>query len=202
MKKSRDAACCVRSEQNITEEIKMQLKEIFAKETSRTEEVHYRTIYLVPEGTFYRAYEWSAWLCHRCVSQFKPTHRLLKNSDESVVFVGFPQTSLDRYTPEGATISVGEDKVVEMVLADDLLVCDMTIEDLKQDFENWKSCVPLTESSKRRLQEEKQLQKKEVAPMRMTDVMHRIISYPIEQHSPLETMAFLAEIKQQLLEII
>ena len=124
----------------------MQLKDIFAKEQSRETDVHYRTIYLVPEGTFYRAYEWSAWLCHRCVSQFKPTHRLLKNTDESIVFVGFPQTSLERYTPEGATISVGEDKVVEMVLADDLLVCDMTVEDLKQDFENWKSCVPTAKS--------------------------------------------------------
>ena len=56
----------------------MQLKEVFTKEQSRKEMVDYRTIYLIPEGTFYRAYEWSAWLCHRYVSQFKPTHRLLK----------------------------------------------------------------------------------------------------------------------------
>jgi hypothetical protein len=62
--------------------------------------------------------------------------------------------------------------------------------------------MPLTESSKKRLQEEKQLQKKEVTPMRMTDVMHRIMSYPIEQRSPLETMAFLAEVKQQLSQIL
>ena len=181
----------------------MQLKDIFAKESSRTEVVHYRTIYLVPEGTFYRAYEWSAWLCHRYVSQFKPTHRLLKNTEESIVFVGFPMSSLERHTPEGATITVGDDNVVEMVLADDMLVCDMTIEDLKQDFVNWKSCVPLTESSKKRLQEEKLQAKAEtVAPVRMTDVMHRILTYPIEQRSPLETMAFLAEIKQQLSEMI
>lgn len=89
-----------------------------------------------------------------------------------------------------------------MMLVDDMMVCDMTIDDLKQDFENWKSCAPLTESSKKRLQEEKQLQKKEAMPMRMTDVMHRIMSYPIEQRLPLETMAFLAEVKQQLSQIL
>lgn len=180
----------------------MQLKDILAKEQSRESDVDYRTLYLVPEGSFYRAYEWSAWLCHRYVSQFKVTHRLLKNSDESIVFVGFPQTSLERYTPEGASVMVGNDKVVAMTLADDMMVCDMTIEDLKVDFENWKSCAPLTESSKKRLQEERQLQKKEATPMRITDVMHRIMSYPIEQRSPLETMAFLAEVKQQLSEIL
>ena len=59
----------------------MQLKDILAKEQSRESDVDYRTLYLVPEGSFYRAYEWSAWLCYRYVSQFKVTHRLLKNSD-------------------------------------------------------------------------------------------------------------------------
>ena len=39
----------------------------------------------------------------------------------------------------------------------------------------------------------------------MTDVsvdgiMKRILGYPIEQHSPMEAMAFLSEIKQQLSE--
>ena len=65
----------------------MQLKEVFTKEQSRSEMVDYRTIRLIPEGTFYRAYEWSAWLCHRYVSQFKPTHRLLKNTEDIAVLM-------------------------------------------------------------------------------------------------------------------
>ena len=65
----------------------MQLKDIFKKEQSRESDVDYRTLYLVPEGSFYRAYEWSAWLCHRYVSQFKVTHRLLKNSEERKIVV-------------------------------------------------------------------------------------------------------------------
>ena len=42
-----------------------QLKEILEIEKKREEGGQYSTIYLFPEGTFYRAYEWSAWLCCR-----------------------------------------------------------------------------------------------------------------------------------------
>ena len=42
----------------------MQLKEILSIEENRTEDSR-GVIHLFQEGTFYRAYEWSAWLCHR-----------------------------------------------------------------------------------------------------------------------------------------
>ena len=61
-------------------------------------------VHLFREGTFYRAYEWSAWLCVRYFTELKVTHRLLKGG-EDIIFVGFPLTSLDRYTPQGAVIS-------------------------------------------------------------------------------------------------
>lgn len=82
------------------------LAEILQKERERATIEQCAVIHLFQEGTFYRAYEWSAWLCHRYVKEFKPTHRLLKDSDDSIVFVGFPLTSLERYTPEGASVAV------------------------------------------------------------------------------------------------
>ena len=36
-----------------------------------------RIIHLYTEGTFFHAYEWSAWLCHKHISQFRVTHRHL-----------------------------------------------------------------------------------------------------------------------------
>ena len=71
-----------------------QLSNIFALERERSTIVQCRQIHLHLEGTFYRAYEWSAWLCVRYVQEFKPTRRLMKNSDESMVFVGFPLSFL------------------------------------------------------------------------------------------------------------
>lgn len=40
-----------------------QLKDIVEIEHNRKGNASISTIYLFPEGTFYRAYEWSAWLC-------------------------------------------------------------------------------------------------------------------------------------------
>lgn len=175
---------------------KMQLKEVFAKEQSRKEKVDYRTIYLIPEGTFYRAYEWSAWLCHRYVSQFKPTHRLLKNAEDSVVFVGFPMTSLERHTPEGATVAEQEDKTIALILAENVFG-ETTTEQLQTDFANWKKSIPLVKSKE---QGTKNQDKNVQVDVSVEGIMKRILAYSIEQHSPMEAMAFLSEIKQQLSE--
>jgi hypothetical protein len=175
----------------------MQLKEVFTKEQSRKEMVDYRTIYLIPEGTFYRAYEWSAWLCHRYVSQFKPTHRLLKNTEDSVVFVGFPMTSLERHTPEGATVAEQEDKTVAVILPETVFGEKVTIEQLQTDFANWKKSVPLVKTKEQGTKNQDKNVKSEAS---VEEVLKRILAYPIEQHSPMEAMAFLSEIKQQLSE--
>lgn len=175
----------------------MQLKEVFAKEQSRSEMVQLRTIYLIPEGTFYRAYEWSAWLCHRYVSQFKPTHRLLKNTEDSVVFVGFPMTSLERHTPEEATVMEQEDKTMAVVLPETVFGEEATVEQLQTDFANWKKSVPLVKTKE---QGAKNQDQKVLKDGSVEGVVKRILAYPIEQHSPMEAMAFLSEIKQQLSE--
>ena len=173
----------------------MQLKEVFSKEQSRKEVVDYRTIHLIPEGTFYRAYEWSAWLCHRYVSQFKPTHRLLKNTEDSVVFVGFPMTSLERHIPEGATLAEQEDKTIALILTETVFG-ETTTEQLQTDFANWKKSVPLVKS---KTNSELRIKNFELKNDEL-DILKRILAYPIEQHSPMEAMAFLSEIKQQLSE--
>ena len=174
----------------------MQLKEVFSKEQSRKEVVDYRTIHLIPEGTFYRAYEWSAWLCHRYVSQFKPTHRLLKNTEDSVVFVGFPMTSLERHTPEGATVAEQEDKTIALILAENVFG-ETTTEQLQTDFANWKKSVPLVKTKEQGAKNQDKNVKSEAS---VEEVLKRILAYSIEQHSPMEAMAFLSEIKQQLSE--
>ena len=118
--------------------------------------VDYRTIHLIPEGTFYRAYEWSAWLCHRYVSQFKPTHRLLKNTEDSVVFVGFPMTSLERHIPEGATLAEQEDKTIALILTETVFG-ETTTEQLQTDFANWKMSVPLVKTKEQGTKENSEL---------------------------------------------
>lgn len=75
------------------------IKDVLEIESQRASLEQCRFVNLFQEGTFYRAYEWSAWLCVRYVQEFKTTKRLFKNEDTSLVFVGFPITSLQKFIP-------------------------------------------------------------------------------------------------------
>jgi len=177
------------------------IKDVLDIESQRASMEQCRMIYLFQEGTFYRAYEWSAWLCVRYIQQFKTTKRLLKNEDTSIVFVGFPVTSLPKYTLEGADVSFGDDKSVCMALPVTVFKDTTDTQQLVNEFENWKQSVPFTDNSKKEIELDKN---GGVAshPVRLTDVLHKIMAYPIERKSPLESMSFWAEIKQDISELL
>ena len=177
------------------------LKDILETESQRTTIEQCRVVHLFPEGTFYRGYEWSAWLCVRYLQDFKPTKRKFKNEDEPVVFVGFPVTSLARYTPEGALVKEAEDKSILMQLAEGVFQGTTDVAQLQTDFLNWKQSIALSESPKKDADGGKTGGSPPTAG-RLTDVMHRILAYPIEQKSPMESMQFLAEIKKSIADII
>jgi len=176
-----------------------QLKEILEKESQRDSLEQCAVIQLFKEGTFYRAYEWSAWLSVRYYSELKVTHRLLK-SGENIVFVGFPLTSLERYTPANSIVKSCDEACVNVVLPSTVFPPDAAVESLQSSFANWKQAQPLTEASKKKQIEEKTIADRSAHP-RLTDVMLRILSYPVEQHSPMECMAFLSDVKQQISNI-
>lgn len=177
------------------------IKDILEIESQRESIEQCRVINLFQEGTFYRAYEWSAWLCVRYVQEFKPTKRQFKNEGASMVFVGFPVTSLQKFTPEGAEVRVDDDKSVRMVLSETAFPEETEAQLLREAFDNWKQSVPLSESAKKDIEAEK-YGKVGGSPVRLTDIMHKVLAYPIEQKSPMECMAFLAEIKKGIAEII
>jgi hypothetical protein len=54
------------------------IKEILEIERSRETAAGWWKIHLFQEGSFYRAYEESAWLCYKHISQFRVTHRYVK----------------------------------------------------------------------------------------------------------------------------
>lgn len=92
------------------------LSEILDVEKQRLSPESFREIRLWTDGSFYRAYEWSAWLCIRYVRQFKVTKRYIKNIDTDVLFVGFPQSSLDKFKVEGSMVEPWDNKGVLMTL--------------------------------------------------------------------------------------
>lgn len=61
------------------------IKEAVEIEDSRDISTEYNVMNLFVEGSFFRAYEWSAWLCYNYMSNFKILHRRFKGVDKSVI---------------------------------------------------------------------------------------------------------------------
>ena len=55
--------------------IMAKLADILETEQKRADATQLRIVHLFADGTFYRAYEWSAWLCCRYINSFKATKR-------------------------------------------------------------------------------------------------------------------------------
>lgn len=162
----------------------------------------YRTIYLFPEGTFYRAYEWSAWLCCRYINQFKPTRREIKGElCETVVFIGFTITSLGKFLPEEAQMNVGDDKSVSVVLPVSVFQDGSDAESLRLAFNEWKEAVPRAMQRKSSVRDDLK-SGSEQQPHRMSEIMLRILAFPVEQKTPIECMNFITEIKQDITKLL
>ena len=65
------------------------------KDKLKAEERNERTIRLWPEGTFFKAYERSAYLFIKQVRAYEPRRRYIQAVGQDVVSIGFPQTVLE-----------------------------------------------------------------------------------------------------------
>ena len=175
--------------------------DILEIERKRTDSGDFATIHLFVEGSFYRAYEWSAWLCCRYISEFKPTKRELKSEiGETIVYVGFPMTSLTRHVPENAKPLFREDKNVDIVL-DMAVFSGEDAEKLQSDFVNWKNSVPMTVPKKPSVSEDL-VAGAGVQPHRMSEILFKVLSFPVERKSPMECMQFITELKQDITSLL
>ena len=167
---------------------------------------HRDVLHLHREGSFLRAYEWSAFLACRYLHDFKVTKRVFKGVELPVAFIGFPETSINKWMPEGAEQTAIEEKHLAVRLPEELFGGD-TPEIMDSAFAEWKDAIPLTESQAKVEKKTKSQVGGEVVGEResvitLTSVMQRILAYPIESKSPLESMAFLADVKRQLASMI
>lgn len=168
------------------------LSEILEAEKRRSEAQQLSQILLWSDGSFYRAYEWSAWLCVRYLKQFKVTKRSIKSVGSDMVFVGFPQKSLEKFILDGSTVIPSGDKGdCVMTLPDNLVEADAG-STLEQDYQNWRSTIPLTVSK----EPDKEQLRIPTNPVSLTGIMKRIIEFPVESSTPIDCLHFIVELKK------
>lgn len=125
-------------------------------------------ILLFEEGLSFKAYETSAYVLIEKY-KFKPIVRYVESVDQIVVFVSFPVLSLKKYFT-----NFNRDGYLVTVSLKEPKVAD-------EDYENWKEklIAEMQETMKSSLREE-------------------MLSFPLENSSPMQCVAFLSDLKQRI----
>lgn len=195
-----------------------QLKDIVEIEKNRDDLAKCRTAWLYRDGSFLRAYEWSAWLFVKYINDFKVSNRQVKSLGQVLAMIGFPPASMEKFTPEGAQVSPQQDGSIVVELPSSLIPEDTDIQILAAEYEEWKNSLPVAESKIAKKERDApsgdastvgtwsaasphQCQT-QPQPTTLTGIMQQILAYPLEQKSPVENMMFLSEIKLQLSSLI
>lgn len=193
----------------------MGTKEIFEKEGKRTTADDWRVINLIRDGSFFRAYEVSAWLYHKHVNEsFKLTHRPLKNINGSMIFLGFPVSNVQKNVPQDATLEQVDDDFVRVTLpaAGDESPLDLAA--TQKAFEEWKAAQPLVQAkSNAEGAASSSGETKQAAPRKgnssgatgrssLFSIAQEVLAFPIEEHSPFECMSFLSDLKKRLAQML
>ena len=179
-------------------------RELIDYERQAVQSGRLRDIHLHREGTFLRAYDWSAWLCCRYLHDFKVNKRQFKGIDDAVAYIGFPETSIGKWLPEDAEQRVEDDKHLVLTLPESMLD-GSPAEALQAEYDTWKEALPLSEAKAGQRKNDGgrlSVEDGEDSPATLTAIMQRVLAFPIESKSPIESMMFLADIKQRLASLI
>ena len=194
------------------------ISEILEIEKERADVGTWNVIHLFKEGGFYRAYNWSAWLIvtvaysdevRKGQTDRKPlnvSRKKVKNGDGDFAFVGFPLKSMEKFIPYYTNFTpVGDTQIdISIELPADLNFCGnaaehgtLSYEVLSGAFEQWKQSVPIQEEKPKR-DDVLASETAHASPRSITAVMQQVLSYPLESKTPIENMAFISLLKQQL----
>ena len=177
----------------------MTITEIRKIEEERKEQLD--VVHLIKEGSFYHANDWSAWLMTKYPigeAIHKPmvvTTKKLKD-DYLHVFVGFPTTSLAKYIPNDGSVEFRpiSDDQIDVVLNIDF---DQTAEQLRLIVDEWKESLPIRENKKQQ-REDKNIAGEVTRITRISDVVVKIISLPMEDISPKQAYDILRDLRKQI----
>ena len=108
----------------------MTIQEKLESEQSRAD----GTILFIGEGSFYKAYQESAWLACGLLHRFKAFRRFVRRAGCEVVYVGFPKSSLEKFVA-GRRYEMKDDTVLVYLNDDE--------PELSEDYATWLASIPI-----------------------------------------------------------
>jgi hypothetical protein len=153
------------------------------------------------EGSFWHAYEWSAWLIcvitynnekHKRENTGDPiavVHKPIggKNQQGTYTMVGFQIKSLDKFVPNRVKLETIDDKQMDIEIELPHDDTPLTYERLQKAFEEWKGQQKLSKKDDDDESEkpQKPRQPHQQSPTILTDIEAQLLAWPLEQKSPL-----------------
>lgn len=196
--------------------------EIFELEKQREKPEQWNIIHLLKEGTMYHANEWSAWLAREFattdeqrtamnIKPLTPVHREAKNTSGSLIFVGVPFASLDKFIPKSVQISFTpvSDTQIDIAIELPVTLGEISYEALQQKYQEWKQQFPVKKSGGKKNTttpdataygnpvEDLLSGSRRQQPMRMSDILAQIVALPVEDITPNEALKILRILKKQ-----
>lgn len=184
----------------------MTIAEIIELENSRKSPDMYGRIHLLREGNFYRAHDWSAWMAMtNPINDLWPSMSIIarKLKDGYIdVFIGFPLTSLEKYIPNDGSVTfvpIGNNQIDVVIMpTDDVLAADF--DTIRKAVDEWKAAQPISENKSSR-RENREASEAQPRIIRFSDVIHTVISFPLESKSPMEAYEFLRQLRRDVIAL-
>lgn len=155
----------------------MKIQEKLQAEQSRAD----GTILFIGEGSFYKAYQGSAWLACGLLHRFKVFRRFVRKAGCAVVYIGFPKSSLEKFV-SGRRYEMKGD-TVQVFLNDDE-------PGLSEDYASWLASIPITYLNNSTEKQDS-----------LRALCQKVLDYPLEESTPMACVVFLAELRKQIKEI-
>ena len=157
----------------------MKLKEIIEQEQNGC-------LQLYKEGSFWRAYEQSAYYFVQYIKPYKALKRYFKVVSREVVYLGFPLKNMEAHLaalPQGVSIEAQTEDCVRLRGFEDA-----------GDFQAWKTQQPLLSDTADRRQETGD----KVASLFSADCFRRLQTFDLEHANLNQCLLLLQEIKQTI----
>ena len=202
------------------------LADILPIEHDRHKPEKWNVIHLFKTGTFYSAYEWSAWLTAvisfndevrmqtRERQPLSVTRNTIASADgETFCKVGFPIRSVDKFIPNRTDFTPIDDShlTITIELPQPTDGSEVTYERLSEAFEKWKESQPIkkpkdkdetTDAPKPAATKNTTTQHATIMTSGQSGLISQIMAYPLDQRTPMENIELISSLKQQIASIL
>lgn len=182
----------------------MTIEEIKSIEGARQEASTWNVVHFLKEANgFYRAHDWSAWLMksfplNDLIAGMSVTAKRQKDGYVDA-FVGFPATSLSKYIPnaDAYDFRAVSDNQFDIKIELPAEIGEVSFDNLNRLKEEWKATLQIQDGGRKQRREERELQEQAPRLTRMSDIVSRLVSLPMEDLSPKDAFDILRDLRRQ-----